>query len=75
MKSMRRFFSRWQNWLAASLVLVFIIVAAAAPLLAPPPTEGDPAIKIVGKPRDHVPQPPSSTSPLGTLPGQIDVYH
>jgi len=47
-----------------------------APVLAPPAdTDGPPAVKTVGRRTDRVPKPPSPEAPLGTEPGQVDVYY
>ena len=35
MRSLRRFFLHWQNWLGLLLVVLFVFVAVAAPLLSP----------------------------------------
>jgi peptide/nickel transport system permease protein len=75
-RNLRRFLSRRQNLLALAVVGFYILVAAAAPLLAPPDDADNPSpFKIVGKSYDKIPHPPSAESPLGTVPGQMDVYH
>lgn len=75
MRSLRRFLSHWQNWLGLILALSFIFVALAAPVLSPPNATTQGAFKKVGRATDLVPHPPSETAILGTLPGQIDVFH
>lgn len=75
MKDFHHFISHWQNLLALFLVGFFVFVAAAAPVLAPPDSKDQPVhIKVVGRVIDHIPHPPGNGSPLGTLPGQQDVY-
>jgi peptide/nickel transport system permease protein len=75
MRALRFFLSRWQNWLGLVIVLTFAVTALAAPLLSPPNKTTQGAFKKVGRQSDLKPHPPTETSPLGTLPGQIDVYH
>ena len=75
MKRLRRFFSRWQNWLAAILILAYMGVAIAAPLLSPDdPKQPGPFIRV-GKATRGEPQPPDETAKLGMLPYGYDVYH
>jgi peptide/nickel transport system permease protein len=75
MRSFRYFLSRWQNWLGLFIVLLFTVVSLAAPLLSPPNKTTQGAFKKVGRSADFTPHPPSEDAPLGTLPGQLDVYH
>jgi peptide/nickel transport system permease protein len=75
MRRMRLFLSRWQNWLGLVIVFAFVCVAFAAPLISPPNATTQGAFKKVGRSTDFTPHPPSEIAPLGTLPGQIDVYH
>lgn len=75
MRNLRRFFSRWQNWLGLLLVAFFIFVAIAAPLLSPNDPKNPSVFKIVGRMTNYTPQPPSEKAPLGTLSAQISVYH
>lgn len=75
MRPMHYFFSRWQNWLGLVIVLIFTVVSLAAPLLSPPNKTTQGAFKKVGRSSDLRPHPPSAEAPLGTLPGQLDVYH
>ena len=70
-----RFWSRWQNWLAAFLVFAFTFVALAAPLLSPNDPKHPGPYKVVGRATESEPRPPSLKAPLGTLPGQLSVYH
>jgi len=35
MSRFRRFFSRWQNWIGLSLILIYVGVALFAPYLSP----------------------------------------
>ncbi len=76
MKASRRIFAHWQNWVGLLLVSIFIFIAVAAPVLAPRDPENPGPLKIVGKGAlDKRPHPPSLEAPLGTLPGQVSVYH
>lgn len=75
MRYSRRFWSRWQNWLAAILVLSFTFVALAAPFLSPNDPKKPGPFKVVGRSTETEPQPPSENAPLGTLPHQLSVYH
>jgi peptide/nickel transport system permease protein len=75
MRLFRRFFSRWQNWLGLLMVAGFIFVAISAPLLSPNNPENPGPFKVVGSIYDFEPQAPNPEEPLGTLPGQVSVYH
>jgi peptide/nickel transport system permease protein len=75
MTNLRRFFSRWQNWLGFILVLIFVAVALAAPLLSPQNPNDFGYFKRVGRFADMNPNPPGENARLGTLPGQYDVFH
>ncbi len=75
MRNLRRFFSRWQNWLGLLIVVFFIFVAVAAPLLSPNDPKNPSVFKIVGRMTNYTPQPPNEKAPLGTLSAQISVYH
>jgi len=76
MSSLRQFLSHWQNLLALAILGCCLFVAASAPRLAPPDeTFGSSAFKVIGKPYDQTPHPPSPEAPLGTLPGQLDIYY
>jgi peptide/nickel transport system permease protein len=75
MRRLRRFFSHWQNWLGVLIVLSFAFVALTAPLLSQPNKTTQGAFKKVGRSSDLVPHPPSENAILGTLPGQLDVFH
>ena len=75
MRHSHRFWSRWQNWIAAILVLSFTFVAIAAPFLSPIDPKNPGAFKVVGRSTIFLPKPPSENAPLGTLPGQLSVYH
>jgi len=75
MRRFRRFFSRWQNWIATILVLTFFGVAIAAPVISPDdPKEPGPFMRVGRATRDE-PQPPDENAKLGMLPRGIDVYH
>lgn len=77
MRNLRRFFSHWQNWLGLVLVLFFVVVAALAPFISPDdpqspgPFRRNPDFRIT----DRVPKPPELAPPLGTLPGNLEVFH
>jgi peptide/nickel transport system permease protein len=71
----RRFWSRWQNWIAAILVLSFTLISFAAPLISPNDPQKPGLFKVVGRTTDFEPKPPSEYAPLGTLPHQLSVYH
>jgi peptide/nickel transport system permease protein len=82
MRGLRRFLLNWQNLLALAIVGLFVCTAAAAPVLAPPPDdasnngrESSKFFRRAGRPTDRTPHPPSEEAPLGTLPGQLDVFH
>ncbi len=75
MRRWRIFLSRKQNWLGLILVIFFSLVALGAPLLSPPNATTQGPFKKVGRATDRMPHPPSDVAILGTLPGQIDVYH
>jgi peptide/nickel transport system permease protein len=75
MRSLRRFFIHWQNWLGLLLVVLFVFVAVAAPLLSPQDPKNPGPVMFVGRTSDTLPKPPSQDAPLGTLPGRISVYH
>ena len=76
MRNLRRFLSRRQNLLACAIVGFYILAAITAPQLAPPDDADHPSpFEIVGKSCDKIPHPPSAEAPLGTVPGQLDVYH
>ena len=75
MKKALRFFLYWRNWLALLLTAGLIGLAAAAPYLAPQEDPENPQLfKQLGKGFDKTPHPPTAESPLGTLPGELDVY-
>jgi peptide/nickel transport system permease protein len=75
MKYTRRFLSRWRNWIALILVFSFTFVSFAAPLLSPDDPKKPGIMKTVGPVTNLEPKPPSQIAPLGTLPGQLSVYH
>jgi len=75
LKRFRRFFSRWQNWIAALLVLGYFGVAIAAPYLSPDDPKQPGPFMRVGKATRGEPQPPDENTVLGMLPFGIDVYH
>jgi peptide/nickel transport system permease protein len=71
----RRFFSHWQNWLGVFLLLGFVSISLMAPVLSPMDLKNPGPFKTIGRVTDLVPHPPDEKALLGTLPGQIDVYH
>jgi peptide/nickel transport system permease protein len=75
MRRPARFLARWQNRMGLILVGLFVAVALGAPVLSPMDPKEPGPFKRVGRVTDHVPHPPDETAPLGTLPGQVDVYH
>lgn len=75
MNRLRHFFYSWQNGLGLLLVSIFVFMAISAPMLSPM-SKKDPGIfQRVGRASDNTPYPPSQNAPLGTLPGQVDVFH
>ena len=75
MRNLRRFLTHWQNWLGLILVGLFVFVAIAAPVLSPDDPKNPGPVKVVGRRVDLQPHPPSQNAPLGTLSGQVSVYH
>lgn len=62
--------------IALIFALGFVLIAVFAPRISPIDEQGDdPNFKRVGRVTNLKPQPPSDTSPLGTLPQQYDVFH
>jgi peptide/nickel transport system permease protein len=76
-RSLKRFSSRWQNWIGVLLVLFFIVVALAAPWISPnSPKSPGPFQRAPGfSLGDIMPHSPSLVPPLGTLTGQVEVFH
>lgn len=74
MRNLSRFFSRWQNWVAVLLLLGYASLAVAAPVLSPQDPKNPGPFLVKGRVKRQ-PQPPSELNPLGTLPGQVDVFH
>ena len=75
MNSTRRFFTHPGNVLGLILVLFFVSTAVFAPLLSPEDPQNPGPVKIIGRSTDQRLHPPSAEAPLGTLPGQVSVYH
>jgi len=76
MSGLRRFLSNWQNILGLAIVAFYFFMAIAAPLLSPVQNPNySSTFQSVGLTVDSVPHPPAPQAPLGTLPGQIDIYH
>lgn len=77
MRSIRRFFRHWQNWLGMGLVLFFIIVAIAAPQISPEdPRYPGPFQPVKSfRPSDTAPKTPAEAPPLGTLPARLSIFH
>lgn len=57
------------------LVLFLVFTAVLAPVLSPVDPANPGPVKIIGRSTDLRPHPPSAEAPLGTLPGQVSVYH
>jgi len=75
MRGLKRFFSRWQNWVGVFLLLAYAALAIAAPVLSPQDPKKPGPFLVKGRVNERQPQPPSETNLLGTLPGQVDVFH
>ncbi len=79
MKGWKRFLSLplWGNLLGLAIVGCYLLAAIAAPRLSPPDDPDHPSpFKVVGdRYSDMTPHPPSEEARLGTVPGQLDVYH
>jgi peptide/nickel transport system permease protein len=75
MRGLNRFFSRWQNWVGVFLLLAYAVLAVAAPVLSPQDPKNPGPFLVKGRINERQPQPPSATNLLGTLPGQVDVFH
>jgi peptide/nickel transport system permease protein len=75
MRSLRRFFSRWQNWISVLLILAYIGVALLAPVISPDDPKHPGPFMRVGRLAENRPQPPGEKAPLGMLPTGIDVFH
>lgn len=70
------FFLRWQNQLALLVLAAFAALAIGAPWFAPPEPGAEPSpYRHVGRVGQRLPVPPNDVSPLGTLPGGLDVYY
>ncbi|HEX5807901.1 MAG TPA: ABC transporter permease, partial [Anaerolineales bacterium] len=75
MRSLRRFFSRWQNWISFLLILAYVAVALLAPVISPDDPKHPGPFMRVGRLAENRPQPPGEKAPLGMLPTGIDVFH
>lgn len=75
MRRLRRFFSRWQNWLAVLVILGFVYTAIAAPQISPDDPKRPGPFLRVGKATEGRPLPPDEKAPLGMLPHGQDVLH
>lgn len=75
MSRFKRFFTRWTNWVAIILVLIYVYFAFAAPYLSPEDPKNPGMFLRVGRPAEPRPQPPSEKAILGMLPFGMDVYH
>lgn len=76
MKRLRRTLSNHQVLLGCVIVGTFVVIAVLAPLLAPPDDPENPGTtRVVGRPTDLTPHPPSEEALLGTVPGQLDIYY
>jgi peptide/nickel transport system permease protein len=75
MKTFARFAGRPLNAAALAVLTAMLLVAVFAPVLAPQPDPANPSpYKVIGRMIDEVPRPPSLEAPLGTAPGQVDIY-
>jgi peptide/nickel transport system permease protein len=74
-KDLKRFLTHWQNLLALTIIGFYVLLALAAPWLAPQDPNNPGPFRVVGKSYDQVPHPPSEEARLGTVPGQLDIYH
>ncbi len=81
MSNLKRFFTRWQNWIALIIIGSFILIGIFAPVLAPP-LEGESAsiFREVDDLKGQIPFPPGESTILGTVPtgirgSQLDVYY
>jgi peptide/nickel transport system permease protein len=75
MSRFKRFFSRWTNWAAILLVLMYVYFAVAAPYLSPEDPRNPGMYLRVGKATEPRPLPPGEKAVLGLLPFGFDVYH
>ncbi len=76
MRRLRRFLSHRQNVLACALLACYVLAAIFAPWLSPPEDPEHPSpFKVVGDSYSMTPHAPSEEAPLGTAPGQRDIYH
>ena len=76
MRRMGRFLRSGQVLAGLLIVGFFVVVAILAPRLAPPDDPDNPSsTRVVGKYYDPMPQPPTEDTPLGTAPGQFDIYY
>lgn len=75
MNRFSRLFSRWINWVAVLLVLIYFGAAMAAPYLSPQDPEEPGMYLRVGRAVEGKPLPPSEKAILGMLPHGYDVFH
>lgn len=75
MRKLRRFLSHWQNWAGLFLLIAYLVLALAAPILSPQDPKNPGPFIVKEDTNERQPQPPTALNPLGTLPGQIDVFH
>ena len=66
---------RAQSVLAILLILGFILVATLAEVIAPTIGELVDGVQLAGSSSNLQPRPPSPDAPLGTTPGQMDIYY
>lgn len=73
---MKRFKHPGQTLTGVILLALCVLTAVFAPQLSPPEDPGAPDVfKVVGRSTDQTPHPPDENARLGTLPGQLDVFH
>ena len=75
MNRLGRFFSRWINWVAVLIVLIYFAAAIAAPYLSPQDPDEPGMYLRVGRAVEGKPLPPSEKAILGMLPHGYDVFH
>lgn len=69
----RRYLSKIELNAGILIILIFALVASFAPIIAPP--QGDSPYVLDSEGLSRSPEPPGPIHPLGTLPGQYDVFY
>jgi peptide/nickel transport system permease protein len=70
-----KFHFRWQLGIAIVLILAVVTIAALADILAPTTGILVDGVQLAGRSTDQIPHPPSPETPLGTTPGQLDIFY